>query len=375
MQIKNLAPLALASLASAQTLQQALGAQNASLSTLISLLNSTGLSSQLDSLSNVTLLAPSNDAIAALLNTTGAAATLADPSALSALLQYHILNGTYTADSFANSTQFIHTYLTNASYANVTGGQVVEAVGSNGNVTFYSALKQNISVVTANLNFTGGTIHIVNGLLTIPLNDTETLVNANLTAAVGALQATNLTDAVSTAQDITIFAPSNDAFAAIGSLTSNLSTTDLADILRYHVVPQVVYSTDATNTTVTTLNGTDLTITVINGTVFVNNARVIEADVLVNNGVVHVIDEVLNPSNTTASPDATASPTPAFSGASSGTAGVPFTSGVATPTSTFPAASGTAASTSTSNPAMPINTGAIGAAMLFGGAAALANFQ
>lgn len=74
------------------------------------------------------------------------------------------------------------------------------------------------------------------------------------------------------------------------------------------------------------VSGGSVTITVENGTVYVNSARVIVPDVLVANGVVHVIDGVLNPNNTAATPNPSTTSV-AFSGASSAT-DVPFTSGV-----------------------------------------------
>jgi hypothetical protein len=64
-------------------------------------------------------------------------------------LEYHVLNGTYLADAVTNTSLFIPTALTNISYANVTGGQRVEAILVRNNVTFLSGLLQNSSVVQA----------------------------------------------------------------------------------------------------------------------------------------------------------------------------------------------------------------------------------
>ncbi len=204
-----------------------------------------------------------------------------------------------------------------------------------------------------------------------------TAIAGNLTSLVGAVTRAELVEAVDTTPDVTIFAPSNAAFQSIGSALGNISNEDLTSVLTYHVVGGTVgYSSMLANTTLTTLNGADVTISVIDGEVFVNSAKVITPDVLVANGVVHVIDNVLNPANATATPDATMSTQmPAFSGASSAT-DVPFTSGVPTPTA--PAATGGAAgegeaSSTTSGGAMPMRTGAVGAAALFGGAALVYN--
>ncbi|OTA52439.1 FAS1 domain-containing protein [Hypoxylon sp. EC38] len=378
MQYKNLLYLSLASVASAQTpsLTDALGSQNSTLSSLNALLGSDSqFADSLNNLQNVTILAPSNDALGALNDT---ASLLTDSGYLQALLSYHVLNGTYHNTSFTNQSIFIPTTLTNSTYTNVTGGQVVEARLYDNNVTFFSALKQNASIITPNVNFTGGTIHIIDRLLYIPQNVSETLSNANLTAAEGAVNTVNLTDSVINTHDVTIFAPDNDAFNAIGSIISNLTSDDLTNIIGYHVVNgSVNYSTQLQNTTLTTVNGQNITITVENGTVYVNSARVTVPDILLANGVVHVIDQVLNPNNTSATPNPTATTTtPAFTSASSGTAGVPFTSGITTPTTTFPAATsagGPSETTSSSGAAMPMKTGAVGAAALFGGAAVFVN--
>lgn len=115
---------------------------------------------------------------------------------------------------------------------------------------------------------------------------------AGLSSLYGALNLTKLVDTVDEARDVTIFAPSNAAFAAIASAASNLSVEAAADILQYHVVAgSVIYSSLITgNTTLETLGGGNITISVIDGSVYVNSAKVITPDVLVANGVVHVID-------------------------------------------------------------------------------------
>ena len=138
------------------------------------------------------------------------------------------------------------------------------------------------------------------------------------------------------------------------------------------------------NTQLKTMSGMNVTITVNNGSVFVNSAKVITPDVLVANGVVHVIDNVLNPNMTMATPAASASSgSAAFAGASS-MSSVALSSGVPTPTSTIgggAVASGTAAgqpsstmaSSSSKAAAAPMKTGAVGAAALFGAAGLLMN--
>lgn len=259
----------------------------------------------------VTILAPNNDAVNAAINNTDYSSPYISPGDIQALLSYHVLNGTYYASDISNTSQFISTLLTNTSFTNVTGGQRVECVSDNKNLTFISALRQNVTAVRTvrlprkrlpqrlslintlqNINFTGGTIHIVNGILSVPQNLTDTLVDANLTACVGAIAAANQTQNLTEVNKATIFAPNNEAFHAIGSVLGNQSTEQLDQILGYHVVNgTVAYAPDFQNSTMRAKNGEDINIAVINGQIFVNSARVTVPDILYANGVIHVIDQ------------------------------------------------------------------------------------
>lgn len=93
-----------------------------------------------------------------------------------------------------------------------------------------------------------GYVHIIDGVLTLPLNVSATALAANLTALAGALAATNLTETVDSAEDVTIFAPTTEAFGNIGSALGTLDVATLASILQYHVVAgQVGYSSTLEN--------------------------------------------------------------------------------------------------------------------------------
>jgi uncharacterized surface protein with fasciclin (FAS1) repeats len=376
MLFKSFALSALASAALAQDLATLL-AQTPELSNLTTYLGLfPDFVGQLGALQNITLLAPNNEAFEKLLNSSaGAALTDNDTSLVEALFSYHVLNGTH---SNFTETQFVPTLLQPPQYTNVTGGQVVQAVPGENSTAFFSGLLNNASTTGSPLEYTGGVVHIIDGVLTVPQNVSETAIEANLTSVAGALISADLVETVDGLTDVTVFAPNNAAFEAIGSALPNLTTEDLTSILEYHVVQGTVgYSTTLGNVSLQTVQGTNLTITVIDDEVFVNSARVVVADVLVANGVVHVIDNVLNPNNATATADPSEeSGSPAFSGASS-VSDVPFTSGVPTPTASAatesaPGATGVS-TTSSEAAAMPMKTGAMGAAALFGGAALVMN--
>ena len=121
---------------------------------------------------------------------------------------------------------------------------------------------------------------------------------------VAALNAANLVETISGDDQYTIFAPTDEAFAAAGidldAFSTEAEIAALADILLYHVVPGNTKSTDLMEgmTTVTTANGDNLTIHVsAEGGVMVgaDMANVTIADIPASNGVIHVIDQVLIP--------------------------------------------------------------------------------
>ena len=131
----------------------------------------------------------------------------------------------------------------------------------------------------------------------IPTNATNSGVHDSLVAALAHA------DLVTTLQGdgpFTVFAPTDDAFAAAGIDLTTFDTDEenatLTDILLYHVYSGAVNSADVTDgLTVSMVNGDDATFTVINGTVMVGDATVTTADVTSSNGIIHIIDKVLMP--------------------------------------------------------------------------------
>ena len=117
---------------------------------------------------------------------------------------------------------------------------------------------------------------------------------------VAAVQAAGLVDTLKGEGPFTVFAPTDEAFAALpkGTVESLLQPENkdqLVSILTYHVVPGKVMSTDLSDgMTATTVQGSDVTIGTTGG-VTVNGANVVAADVAASNGVIHVIDAVILP--------------------------------------------------------------------------------
>jgi uncharacterized surface protein with fasciclin (FAS1) repeats len=119
------------------------------------------------------------------------------------------------------------------------------------------------------------------------------------TTLVTAIQAAGLVDTLSTEGPFTVFAPTDEAFAALpeGTVEALLNDTDkLTEILTYHVVPGKVMAGEVVNlNSATTVQGQAFSISVENGTVMVNDATVVATDIEASNGVIHVIDSVLLP--------------------------------------------------------------------------------
>lgn len=121
------------------------------------------------------------------------------------------------------------------------------------------------------------------------------------TALVEALNTAELVATLSGEDNYTVFAPTDEAFAAAGIDLASFDTAEeiavLADILLYHVVAGETLSSDLSEgtTTVTTANGDTVDITVDANGVMIGGATVTLADVPASNGVIHVIDAVLFP--------------------------------------------------------------------------------
>ena len=116
---------------------------------------------------------------------------------------------------------------------------------------------------------------------------------------VTALVEADLAETLSGEGTFTVFAPTDDAFAALpeGTLEGLLADKEaLSGVLLYHVLGSVVMAESVVEVSeATTLQGSDIAVEVVDGKVFVNDSQVIITDLEASNGVIHVIDKVLIP--------------------------------------------------------------------------------
>ncbi|MBK8419773.1 fasciclin domain-containing protein [Candidatus Villigracilis saccharophilus] len=244
-----------------------------------------------------TVFAPTDDAFAALPEGTLDSLLLPEnKQALTDILLYHVVSGKVMAADV--------TALTSAT--TVLGKDVTVKVDM-GNVYINEA-----QVVITDIATSNGVIHVINAVLLPPadeaaMEEKNTIVDiavadGRFTTLVAALTAAELVETLSGDGPFTVFAPTDDAFAALpaGTLDTLLlpeSKQALTDILLYHVVSGKVMAADVvTLSGATTVLGKDVTITVKDGKVFLNDTvEVIITDIEASNGVIHVIDAVLLP--------------------------------------------------------------------------------
>lgn len=123
--------------------------------------------------------------------------------------------------------------------------------------------------------------------------------NPDFSILVEAVTKADLAGALSAEGPFTVFAPTNAAFNALFKELGvngigDLSKEQLTPILTYHVVAGKVMSSDLSNTSVATLNGQKIKVDLSDG-VMINKSHVVKADISGDNGVIHVIDQVLIP--------------------------------------------------------------------------------
>ena len=124
--------------------------------------------------------------------------------------------------------------------------------------------------------------------------------NSDFSTLVAALTAAELVEALQGAGPFTVFAPNNAAFAklpagTVDSLLKPENKAKLVAILTYHVVPAKVMAADVKTGEAPSVNGKKLALKADKTGVTVNGAKVVAADLVGSNGVVHVVDTVILP--------------------------------------------------------------------------------
>ena len=193
------------------------------------------------------------------------------------------------------------TMLSNGMVATTLLGTDVTVSITNGNIYIDNAMVTIADIVADN-----GVVHVIDAVLLPPVSNTiyDVVLNSqNHTTLLTAIDTCGLKATLSGPGPFTLFAPTDAAFNALPAGTVAALINDipaLTDILMHHVLGDSVMSTMLSNGMMaTTLLGTDVTVSITNGNVYIDNAMVTVADIIADNGVVHVIDAVLLPSTGT----------------------------------------------------------------------------
>lgn len=258
-----------------------------SFSTLLTALEVTGLDETLASGGPFTVFAPTDDAFAALPEGT-LDALLADTEALTAVLLYHVAEGELSSGDVLGSA-FVPTL----------NGQSLAVDGS-------AARVDGSGIIQADIQATNGVIHVLDGVLVPAFENIVQIAldNPSFETLATALDVADLAGALQGDGPFTVFAPTNEAFAAVPPemLQALLADVDaLTQVLTYHVVPGRLLSSDVlARASAMTLNGESVNFSLVDGTPRVDDANIVSTDIQGTNGVIHVIDRVILPAGLTA---------------------------------------------------------------------------
>ncbi len=258
-------------------------AASTELTTLTSALTAAGLVSTLNGTGPFTVFAPVNSAFAALpADVVQRLLDAGNREILTKLLTFHVVPGRITAAQLQDGQTLT-----------TVEGTTLPVTVANGVVTVGGA-----RVTTADVTASNGVVHLIDGVLLGSLDIVDQAVVRGLSSLVSAVTTAGLVSALR-GGSLTVFAPTNDAFAAIpgGAPTT---PAGLTPVLQLHVVGSRALSSQLTEgqQLPTLLSGVSLTVGLTNGvrlTGPTNSAAVSTADIVAKNGVIHVVDTVLLP--------------------------------------------------------------------------------
>ncbi|KAK7101208.1 transforming growth factor-beta-induced protein ig-h3-like [Littorina saxatilis] len=271
-------------------------AKNSGLTELVKLVNAAGLVSTLQNADNVTVLAPSNEAIQALSPEVVKKLT-SDPALLQSVLTYHVIPEELTARELYNE-------------------RVLDTLNAQGKVRvnhfsqFPFAHRQVLTVqcakvIAANVGACNGIVHVIDQVMLPPSGNVVDVLAAdpNYSTLVRLVKIAGLADYLQRPEALTVFAPTNKAFSQVPKeLLKELEgdREQLADILKLHVLERNLCCSGIFNnpwwrTQVRTLGGVVSLSRDRSGRPRVNDAMIDSCDNTATNGVVHGIDSVLLP--------------------------------------------------------------------------------
>lgn len=258
------------------------------LSTLAAAVGSAGLLDALSGAGPFTVFAPTNEAFAAL-------PAVPSGDALATVLLHHVVRGSVLSTAVPAMAPSLA--------PNAYGDDLTLLFDTSSGVV----VNGRATVTVADLRATNGIVHVVDEVL-LPMNVVDAATAAGLTGLLGAVGAAaeispgvTVADALAAQAPYTVFAPDDDAFAAAASILETLTPTDVRDVLLFHVLDPAVFTAPVLAADLPTA-GSDLATLNAAPMAFspgppptVDGAGIAVTDIVVTNGVVHVIDAVMVP--------------------------------------------------------------------------------
>jgi transforming growth factor-beta-induced protein len=237
-----------------------------------------------------TVFAPTDKAFSKLPK--GTVANLLKPEnrdKLQAVLTYHVLSGSVDLGAALSAKQ-----------AKTVQGSDVKIGFNGGNVLVNDAM-----ILDANIKCSNGIIHVIDSVILPPKSSNDIVSVAKKAGSfktlLAAVEAAGLVDALSGDQPVTVFAPTDAAFAAlpkgtVASLLKPENRKQLTAILSLHAVSGKISAGDALNAKkAKALSGGTLNFGIVDGVFKVNGVTIVKTDIVCDNGVIHVIDAVILP--------------------------------------------------------------------------------
>jgi transforming growth factor-beta-induced protein len=265
-----------------------------SLETISAAIDAAGISSTLKGTGPFTVFAP-NDAAFEKLPEGVLEALIANPTVLAELISYHAISGeVYATDLKSGSVETL-----------LSGKSVIVNVSGSG-VT----LNSSSNVVGTDYYVTNGVVHIIDEILIpegfeLPKNNLVGIAasTTDLSMLVEALTLfPDLVEVLSREGSFTVFAPTDDAFAALLAAIGQTSLEDVPEsvirsILEYHIITtNSIMSGDLSDgQTAEAVSGEQISVAINQDGVFISGSKVLTADIEANNGVVHIIEDVMVP--------------------------------------------------------------------------------
>ncbi len=257
--------------------------------TLVAAVKAAGLADTLSGKGPFTVFAPTDEAFAKLGKDTIADLLKPENKAkLTAILTYHVVGENVPASKVVTSKSL-----------KTLQGQSAGIVVMDGKVSIDGA-----NVVKTDIVGKNGVIHVIDSVILPKPNLVETAQKAgSFNTLLAAATAAGLADTLANGGPFTVFAPTDEAFAKLGkdtidSLLKPENKAKLVAILKHHVVAgDVRAETAITLDQATTIGGTKLALSFDKAkkTLSVGGAKVVAADVVAGNGVIHVVDAVILP--------------------------------------------------------------------------------